>query len=280
MLDSKNGAGEPRAESPAMPALHLVCAVTDKEVLHRELLASPDISRATPELASLRFVHGAASAAHACNPWLIREAARARPGQNPWIVWLHQDVRLPEGWAEGFAQALLQAQTLWPQLAVAGVYGLTGLGDQAVRAGEVWDRGSRLVEPTPLPSAASSLDELLVAVRVGSGLMLDPELGFDFYATDLCLQARQRGLQAAVLRAPVVSHASSTPRSGAGPRSLMERITRSADVFERKWAASLPVFTPCFEIRHVGDVRAFIAAHFNAVETRSECPPAAQGEPA
>jgi hypothetical protein len=122
-----------------------------------------------------------------------------------------------------------------------------------------------LVEPTALPCTASSLDELLVAVRADSGLLLDPELGFDFYATDLCLQARARGLTAAVLQAPV-RHASGTPREGHAPRRVLDRIARSGETFERKWAAQLPVFTPCFEIRQAGDVRAFIEQHFEAVD--------------
>ena len=265
MLDTENRLnGLPKVKM-RQPELHLLCAVTNKDVLHRELLASPDLAGSAPERARVRLVHGATSAAQACNPLLRQLAGGVRPDADPWVVWLHQDVRLPEGWAGHFAQRLLEAQERWPELAVAGVYGLTGMGEQAVRAGDVWDRGSRLAEPVPLPCSANSLDELLVAVRAGSGLMLDPALGFDLYATDLCLQAEERGLQAAVLHSPVW-HASETPRSGAAPRAVLERIARSADVFERKWAARLPVFTPCFEIRQVGDVRSFIAANFEALD--------------
>jgi hypothetical protein len=236
------------------PALHLVCAVSDKAVLHRELMASPDLSGGGGGFARVKLVHGARSAAHACNPVLQHLAHGAGSaladgaGAAPWVV-----------------QGLQDALGRWPDLAVAGVYGLSGVGEEAVRAGDVWDRGSHLVEPTALPCTASSLDELLVAVRADSGLLLDPELGFDFYATDLCLQARARGLTAAVLQAPV-RHASSTPREGLAPRRVLDRIARSGEVFERKWAAQLPVFTPCFEIRQAGDVRAFIEQHFEAVD--------------
>jgi hypothetical protein len=47
---------------------------------------------------------------------------------------------------------------------------------------------------------------------------------------------------------------------------VLDRIARSGETFERKWAAQLPVFTPCFEIRQAGDVRAFIERHFQAVD--------------
>jgi hypothetical protein len=253
--------------------------VSNKAVLHRELMASPDLAGSGRTFARVVLVHGAGSAAHACNPVLAR-LSRAwsaglggdvdtdlanNAGAAPWVVWVHQDVHLPVGWAAQFTQALQEGLQRWPDLAVAGVYGLSGVGEQAVRAGDVWDRGSRLVEPTALPCTAGSLDELLLAVRADSGLSLDPDLGFDFYATDLCLQAQARGLTAAVLHAPV-RHASGTPREGVAPRRLLDRIARSGEVFERKWAAQLPVFTPCFEIRQAGDVRAFIRRHFQAVD--------------
>lgn len=261
--------------------MYLVCAVSDKVVLHRELLASPDVSGPQAGFESVRLVHGAHSAAQAFNPvmqHLSRDEGagdqapaesevppvRVRPGP-AWVVWVHQDVQLPAGWLRQFGDALGQAVQRWPTLAVAGVYGLSGDGEAAVRAGEVWDRDVHLHEPTALPCKASSLDELLVAVRADCGLRMDPALGFDFYATDLCLQAQAMGLTSAVLHAPV-RHASGTPRQGAAPRRVLERIARSAAVFERKWANRLPVFTPCFEIRQPGDVQAFIAKHFHALD--------------
>ncbi len=270
---------EPTNGEAASVALHLVCAVSDKAVLHRELLSSEALAQPRWPVAAVHIVHGARSAADAANPALLRLSGldvhgaasgdgshRSRAGEAvAWVVWVHQDVRLPGDWAWQFGQGLVEAQRQWPALAVAGVYGLTGWGEQAVRAGDIDDRGTALKEPTALPCLASSLDELLVAVRADSGLLFDAALGFDFYATDLCLQAQERGLQAAVVHAPVM-HASSTPRSGVAPRRVLERIARSADAFEHKWAAHLPVFTPCFEIRRPGDVRAFIHQHFQPLD--------------
>jgi hypothetical protein len=100
---------------------------------------------------------------------------------------------------------------------------------------------------------------LLFAVRVDSKLRLDPALGFDFYATDLVLQAQQQGWQCAVLDV-CCEHWSDTPASGAVPTAVVQRIKQSARVFERKWEAKLPISTPCFEINKAGDVAAFIDA--------------------
>jgi hypothetical protein len=89
------------------------------------------------------------------------------------------------------------------------------------------------------------LDELLFAVPRGSSLRLDPDLGFDLYATDLVLQAEERGGCGAVVEAPC-EHRSSLPRTNL-PRLIVGRFTKSARVFERKWASRFPLDTPCMK---------------------------------
>jgi hypothetical protein len=178
-------------------------------------------------------------------------------------VWVHQDVFLPEGWDSRFVDALAVAQQRFPKLAVAGVYGIGGAGANSRRAGHVLDRGVLLHEAAGLPCAVDSLDELLFAVRVDSGLELDPALRFDFYATDLVLQAQTKGWQCAVVDA-YCEHWAQTPASGAVPQTMLQRILDSALVFEKKWAQRLPVTTPCFSIERAGDV----AACLNQIATK------------
>ena len=108
-----------------------------------------------------------------------------------------------------------------------------------------------------MPSTVDSLDEMLFAVRMDTGLKLDPALKFDFYATDIVLQAKEKGLQAAVVDA-YCEHWSATQQSGPQPVSLAERIKTSARVFEEKWANALPITTSCFQISKPGDVAAYI----------------------
>ena len=229
-------------------SLLFVSAVSRLDVLRDALLASPCLQPGGHPLV-LRW--NAASAAEALNPVLD-----ARPPQR-WVVWVHQDVWLPPGWDERFVAALALARSRWGDaLWVAGVYGLQGAGRHARRAGHVRDRGQWLHEPAELPCRVDSLDELLLAVRSDAPLRADPALGFDFYATDLVLQAQQAGACAAVLDAPC-EHRSDTPRDGPMPRSLVQRIKHNGAVFERKWAHRLPVSTPCFEIAQPGDVAAF-----------------------
>ena len=226
-----------------------VTCVTDLQVLQERLLASPCLQRAGHQLT---IVHNAGSAAQAFNSAM----KGAAPGS--WLVWVHEDVFLPQGWDSVFAAALTQAQALFPKLAVAGVYGVAGAGADAWRAGHVLDRGKLLREPAVLPCLVDSLDELLFAVRVDSLLQLDPALGFDFYATDLVLQAQAQGWQCAVLQA-YCEHWSGTPADGTVPTNTAQRIQANGQVFEHKWRHRLPLTTPCFDIHQPGDVARTIA---------------------
>jgi hypothetical protein len=236
------------------PKLSLVACASDVDVLSRRLLASPCLrSGGLP----LTVYFNAVSAAEGFNAAMAGQAVSI--ADNSWLVWVHQDVFLPPGWDESFCLALAEAQSTLPGLAVAGVYGIAGTGSTAVRAGHVLDRGMDLEEAATLPCLADSLDELLFAVKVGSGLTLDPALQFDFYATDLVLKARAFGLKSAVI-AGYCEHWSGTPASGPMPPGVVERIVASARIFEAKWAQELPITTPCFHIEQVGDVERFIAS--------------------
>ena len=226
--------------------LIFVSCIGNPAVAQQRLLASPCLQAGGRPL----VMHvNAASAAAAVNAVLD-----SRPSQR-WLVWLHEDVFLPAGWDLQFARRLEEAAVRWPHLAVAGVYGIQGAGAQAVRAGHVLDRGTLLNEPTRLPCEVDSLDELLFAVRTDVPLRLDPALRFDFYATDLVLQAQAAGLGAAVVDA-YCEHWSGTPVDATVPASLARRIAASGALFEAKWQHRLPVSTPCFDIHRPGDVQA------------------------
>ena len=232
--------------------LSFVTCASNLQVLGERLLASPCLQRAGIPLAAY---FNAASAAHGFNAAMAaaQNEPTDRPSQNSWLVWVHQDVYLPHGWDTVFTQALTVALQRFPKLAVAGVYGVIGAGSNARRAGHVLDRGTLLREPEPLPCLVDSLDELLFAVRIDSGLKLDRALGFDFYATDLVLQAQAQGWQCAVVDA-YCEHWSGTPASGDLPDAVVKRVLTNGTVFEQKWHHRLPVTTPCFEIGQPGDV--------------------------
>lgn len=227
-----------------------VSAVSQWDIARDRLLASPCLQAGKRPL-WLRW--NASSAAQAFN-----DVMDARPAHR-WVVWVHQDVFLPEGWETLFSHAIEQAEQQLGSLSVVGTYGVRGAGAQALHAGHVLDRGQILRGPLPLPSLVDSLDELLVAVRSDSGLRMDPALGWDFYATDLVLQAQAAGLRAAAVDA-FCEHWSNTPQHPPLPRPTAQRIARSGAAFEAKWEQKFPITTTCAAIHQRGDVRALAQA--------------------
>ncbi|MCX7176992.1 MAG: hypothetical protein NT159_24350 [Proteobacteria bacterium] len=226
--------------------LGFVTCVSDAQVLRRRLLASECLNSGAYEHA-LYFNAPSAAAAFS--------AAQEQMLACEWLVWVHQDVFLPPGWDTQFIGGLELAAAEFPRLAVAGVYGVAGSGPSAVRAGHVLDRGTLLQETAALPCAVRSLDELLFAVRLASGMRLDPALGFDFYATDIALAAIERGMEVAVVDA-YCEHWSDTSK-GRVTTEFADRVVGSGNVFESKWAHRLPIETPCFSINRPGDLETF-----------------------
>jgi len=228
------------------PSFEFVVCVNDPEVLRRRLLASPCLHGDTY---GRNFFFNAASAAAAFNG-----AMDSGPGAQ-WLIWVHQDVYLPKDWDARFMAEIRKAERSYRHLGVVGVYGVAGSGSRARHAGHVLDRGLELNGTCALPCRVDSLDELLFAVRRDTGLHLEPDLGFDFYGTDLALTARERGLDVVVVDA-CCEHWSSLSREGPFPRHVVERVRAAGEAFERKWSHRLPVVTPCFSINRPGDVAA------------------------
>lgn len=235
------------ATAPLPMRIEFVTCVSDIATLQKQLLRSPCLqSGGYP----LHAVFNAANAAQAFN-------RLANLANVDWLVWVHQDVFLPETWMQQFTEELHYATEQWPDLAVAGVYGVSGRGADVRRAGHVLDRGTLLKHEQALPCLAESLDELLLAVRPSSGLQMDPRLGYDFYGTDLVLQAQNKGLNSVVIDA-YCEHWSDTSSTSRPSERLKNRLIASAQVFEDKWRHRLPIKTSCFHIDRPGDVQKFL----------------------
>lgn len=119
-------------------------------------------------------------------------AKGAEQAQHEWRVMAHQDVYFPRG--TGYALAL-QLGTL-EDAGLAGVpIGFAGLAVNpmdpvaARYAGTVIDR-RHLFQHGPT-HAGVSLDELAVCLHASSRLVIDHQLGWHLWATDLCLQAEK-----------------------------------------------------------------------------------------
>ena len=226
-----------------MRRLSFVCCVNRPDIAQSRALTSPCF---LPEAGhQLILVGGANSAGSGMTTGLAL-------AKHEWVVMLHQDVFLPDGWDRRFSNALDAALALHPNAAVAGVYGVQA---DATHVGHVYDRDRWIGAALTRPLAVRSLDELLLAVRVSSGVCADPRLGWHLYGTDVCLAAHARGLEALVVDAPC-EHYSSVPRLDgaltAANREQVREVARayghSVEVLLQRWPHATPVHTPVMSL--------------------------------
>ena len=138
----------------------LISAVNDDDVLKTSLLASPSISSANEVI----LQRGYASAASAYN-------AAIRKASSDLLVFVHQDVYLPEGWIETVKQTIDVLSVQDPNWGVLGVWGAV---DSRQRVGYLYWTGDYGWErPFGGVKEVVSLDEVVLIFRKSSGLMFD-----------------------------------------------------------------------------------------------------------
>jgi hypothetical protein len=221
------------------PPLSFVVCVSNDATLKCNLLASPGLGQGSPH--ELLVMRGCRSAAEGLN----RGLARAR---HPLVVCVHQDVYLPAGWPARFWQQYRVAQERYKNVGVLGVYGVSYSNGHIIKTGKVVDRDRLLEAGDSLPAPVETLDELLVAVPKDARLQFDPQLGFHFYGADICLAAREQGLQALAVDALCFHN---SPHAG-----LPTEFFASARTFAAKWRREWPVATSCALIDQQGTIHA------------------------
>lgn len=207
-----------------LPSIAVAAAVNSRAILHRCLTRSPDI---VSERVELRTYEGYSSASAAYNAALDECGADI-------LVFAHQDVFLPEGFIDRLHKGLIALDRLDPDWAVAGVVG----ADPAGRVmGRVWSSGHRAIigGSMPLPTKVETLDEMVVILRVDSGLRFDEELpGFHVYAADIIQAAASVGRSTWVIDAPAVHHSRPV-------RSLSGAYEEAWLYLRKKWWERLPI---------------------------------------
>jgi len=206
--------------------LQIVAAVNDEDVLARNLMASAIIRDG---LVDLKCYRGAASASQAYNQGLDETTARI-------VVFAHQDVFLPDDWAERLAHAIARIEAVDPDWAVIGAFGVDLAGRPV---GHAWSTGlgRRLGGRFDQPIETTCIDEFVVVLNRTSGLRFDPALpGFHLYGTDIVLAAGVAGCKSYVADIPAI-HNSKPVHGYAGGYSDVWRFMRD------KWRARLPVPT-------------------------------------
>ena len=210
--------------SSAVPVVSLAAAVNSPSALANCLSRSPDV--ATGAL-TLRRYEGFSSAAAAYNRAITEAGADI-------VVLAHQDVYLPGGFLQGALEQIRRLDALDPTWALAGV---AGLDARNVFQGRTWSSGLGVLLGARLdtPAAVETLDEMLLFVRVASGLRFDEQLtGFHLYAADAIQIAKAGGQLSYVIDAPVIHHSRAVV--------ALDRSYRKAYRYlQRKWRSELPI---------------------------------------
>jgi len=148
-------------------------------------------------------------------------AGRAR-ATGEWLLFAHQDVYFPRNF--GYALSAILAAA--PQDAVIGFVGLGSqsrekLYAQTFRAGLAVDRAALL--DWPEAEFAVSLDEFAVVLHRDSDLVIDANLGWHLWATDLALQTpHARIVRIPVFHNSLTSH-TAPPAYYASGRKLLDK---------------------------------------------------------
>lgn len=211
----------------------VAAAVNDDAILANCLARSPAIRSGA---LVLRTYRGASSAAIAYNKAIDDVAS------DTILILAHQDVYLPDGWVERCATALDTLTRRDPDWAVAGLVGKTA---ESEFVGLVWSTGMDLLlrGTGELPRAVDCLDELLLILRVKTGVRFDEDLpGFHLYGVDIVQEAKGRGHASYAIDAPVVHHDKVIPK-------LDSQYRRAWRYMRAKWRASLPIPTLIVPLR-------------------------------
>lgn len=208
----------------------LIAAVNDDQVLRDNLLRSPDIDGRCQVI----LKRGFPSASQAYNAGIVEASGGI-------LVFAHQDVYLPMGWLDKLFATLSDLDGIDPNWGVLGVFGVAKDGGLA---GHVYATGlqSMLGRPFDGVIETTSLDELLLVTRRASGLSFDEHLpGFHHYGTDICMEARARGLKSYIIPAFCIHNSN-------GKRVLPLAFWKSYLYLRRKWWNELPIENCCASI--------------------------------
>lgn len=202
----------------------LAAAVNNAQVLTNCLMRSPDVASGA---LTLRTYEGFRSGASAYNAAL--DAADAEV-----LILAHQDVYLPAGFLAGALAQICLLDAMDPDWALAGVAGLDASG---CFQGRTWSSGlaSLLGSRPEQPLAVETLDEMLLFVRLGSGLRFDEGLpGFHLYAADAIQIAKAAGQRSYVVDTPAIHHSRAVVALDHGYKAAYRYL-------QRKWRAELPI---------------------------------------
>ena len=138
----------------ALKRYSFVVAANDPDILSKNLLASPCLANGTSH--ELLILENHSSAAAAYNSGL-------KKCKNELVVFVHQDVYLPEDWVSSVEVALQAIEGRDPNWGVAGCWGVRGDG---AKFGHLYTPGEGIIgDPMFRPEPVRTLDEVVLILR-------------------------------------------------------------------------------------------------------------------
>ncbi|MBF0340552.1 MAG: methyltransferase domain-containing protein [Magnetococcales bacterium] len=218
-------------EFPVAFPISFIVPTNDRRVLADNFLSSPILRAPTPHQVILLEDQPSAGDALANG---VQQAI------HDFIVYVHQDVYLPERWDAIFTQRVLLAQGAIPNARVFGVYGVhyqEGVG--GLHHGFVMDRHWARLNGGPFPVEVESLDEMVFGFWKAGFPGVNPQLGYHLYGTDIVCAYREQGGCAVVVEALCFHN------SGLG-LTFDQAFYNSAQCFmQSEWRKFLPLATSC-----------------------------------
>jgi hypothetical protein len=215
----------------SIPEVTLVVAVNQRKVFEDNFLSSPCLRQmADPQIL---IQEGFDSASKAYNDSLERS-------RNDLMIFVHQDVILPETWPGDLARALEYLDSEGAHWGVLGCYGESPLHGGS---GHVYSSGLGIVGmPLDHPTPVQTLDEIVLVLRKSSGLRFDDKLPhFHFYGSDICLRAAKMGLTCYAIPAFCIHNTHQ-------PLILPREFYECCQYVRRAWKNYLPIQTSCIRI--------------------------------
>ena len=219
--------------------LTIAVAVNDMGVFRNNLGLSPDISNGGRNQVVIK--EGFSSASHAYNT-VLKEA------ENEIIVFVHQDVYLPEKWISGLRGwfSYLEKESInWGVLGCFGSRKSAEGGLGRIYTTGLGLHGRKITRPEPV----ETLDEIVLILRKSSGLMFDPALPhFHLYGVDICMSARDKGMICYALPAFCIHNTNQL-------LDLPKEFYTCYRHIKNKWRRFLPIYASCTKIsRFDGEV--------------------------
>jgi hypothetical protein len=216
-------------------SISFVIAVNDEKVFQANVLTSPILKSGHNHEILVR--RGFPSAGAAYNDAITTAG-------NDLIVFLHQDIYLPDNWDQKLKNIIESLDKLGEKWGVLGCFG-TSLQGETV--GHVYSNGlKRELGFTQQPVMAQSLDEIVLVIRKSGGLRFDPMLPhFHLYGTDICLESKKRGFKN-------YSVSNYCVHNSLPVYKLPAEFWQCAEYLRIKWRRELPIKTCCTTISSSG----------------------------